>query len=483
MGVVRILAGGKGTGGRAGADKRVARARGRSSVGARAGLVGTIVGVAAAGLATGLAVERYAMWRVRGSRSDQFAAEPFALLPADRELTVYGEDNGEIHVEIVEPRGGGEPAVTMVFVHGFCLDMGTWHFQRRHLPALVGSDVRMVYYDQPGHGRSGRKPSGDYSINELGRDLRMVLDAVAPTGPLILAGHSMGAMTAMALAEQWPEFVADRVLGVAMISSSAGDLDSVALGLPEPVARVRKQLTPALSTALRVNSSIVDGARRIGSDVAWLLTKRYAFTEFDADPALVSYVEQMIAATPMEVIAGYLRTLSEHDRYAALEVFDGIETLIAVAEDDLLTPIDHAREMADLLPAAELVELANGGHLGLMAHFEVVNAQLAALVARARRAEVGRTASAADRAQADRARAKKADQAGRGERRTFRRARKVNESRRTTEDRRAADERAADERAAGERKAVDPKAADPKAVDRKAVVRKSVDRKARRNSA
>ena len=46
----------------------------------------------------------------------------------------------------------------------------------------------------------------------------------------MLVGHSMGGMTIMALAEQRPELFAERVAGVALISTSAGEVGGA--GLP-----------------------------------------------------------------------------------------------------------------------------------------------------------------------------------------------------------------------------------------------------------
>ena len=49
-----------------------------------------------------------------------------------------------------------------------------------------------------------------------------MLDLLAPTGPVVLAGHSMGGMTIMALAAARPELFGDRVRGVALVSTAAG---------------------------------------------------------------------------------------------------------------------------------------------------------------------------------------------------------------------------------------------------------------------
>ena len=52
-----------------------------------------------------------------------------------------------------------------------------------------------------------------------------MLDAVVPDGPVVLVGHSMGGMTIVALAEQHPELFGDRIVGVALISTTAGGLE------------------------------------------------------------------------------------------------------------------------------------------------------------------------------------------------------------------------------------------------------------------
>ena len=351
----------------------------------RAGIAGAIVGLAAAGVAAGIAVERYLVGKGR-SVPDPHADEPFGQLPADQVLTVRVDGDVDLHVEVVEPPGDQPADLTVVFVHGFCLDMGTFHFQRRYLPELSSPRIRMVFYDQPGHGRSGRIAAGEYTLESLGAALRRVIDTVAPSGPLVLVGHSMGGMTIMALAEQDPELFSDRVVGVALISTTAGGLDDVTFGLPEGLARFRRSLIPLLTGVNRLSPTVVERARRISSDLAWLLTKRYGFGGERPSPSLVSYVEEMNSRTRLDVIVGYLRTLFEHVRHDALTTLRGIETLVLCGEKDLLTPVTHSEEIARLLPDAKLVIIQNGGHVALMEFSDTVNRHLADLLTRAMKA-------------------------------------------------------------------------------------------------
>ena len=148
------------------------------------------------------------------------------LLPVTTVSTVAADDGVALRVEEI---GDASAPMTVVFVHGFCLHMGSWYFQRRDLPDCT--DARLVFYDQRSHGRSGRSSTGQCTIDQLDRDLAAVLRTVAPTGPVVLVGHSMGGMAIMALVRQDPELFATRVAGVALISTAAAGLMPAVLRL------------------------------------------------------------------------------------------------------------------------------------------------------------------------------------------------------------------------------------------------------------
>ena len=66
--------------------------------------------------------------------------------------------------------------MTVVFCHGLALNQDSWHYQRRDLADLAEDGARLVFWDQRGHGRSGRGDAEHATIDQLGRDLRAVLD-------------------------------------------------------------------------------------------------------------------------------------------------------------------------------------------------------------------------------------------------------------------------------------------------------------------
>jgi pimeloyl-ACP methyl ester carboxylesterase len=352
----------------------------------QAGLFGAAIGVAAAGVAVGVAAERLLLRRRSvAPPADPLAAEPFGALPYDETLTVTTADGLDLHVEIVEPNDGidldfgmaGPTEPTLIFIHGFCLDMGTFHFQRTALTRR--GDYRMVFYDQPGHGRSDKLRQGEYTLNALGEALKLVIAETVPEdGPIVLIGHSMGGMTIMALAELYPELFQDRVRAVVFISTSAGKLDEVTLGMPDFLARFSRPLIPVITGAGRLSGGVIDSVRRSGAveDLALALTRRYGFGTAAPSPALVNYVEQMNSRTGTEVVARYLRAVYTHARYPALEALKQTKTLVICGDKDKLTPPEHSAEICRILPDARFVPVPDAGHVALLERPDIVNAAL-----------------------------------------------------------------------------------------------------------
>jgi pimeloyl-ACP methyl ester carboxylesterase len=345
----------------------------RSRRARKAGIVGAVVGVAAAGLATAFAVERVLVRRSLNAPGDPYRDDDLGDQPFDRDLTVTAADGTDLHVEIVEPREPSDKP-TIVFVHGFALDMGTFYFQRRALTDL--GEYRMVFYDQPGHGRSGRLESGQYDIAALGKSLAAILDEVVPDGHIILVGHSMGGMTIMAFAEQYPEWFGNRVTGVVLISTSAGLIDKTKIGLPTLVARASAPFFPVWGGAARLGGNAIDKARVASSDLAWLLTRRYGFGDARPSPSLVTFVEQMNSKTSVETLTKYLHTLYTHNRFPALSALRGVPVLVIVGTKDYLTPVTHSEQILRHLPDAQLVKIDNSGHVVMLEKADEVNAAI-----------------------------------------------------------------------------------------------------------
>lgn len=397
----------------AGAGDIVAAAATTAAGWRRAGVAGAAIGVLAAGAAAGVAVERLTVGRGmrKKARLALDATGPYGSLRG-MPGRALADDGTELYYEVdevepAEPADGAGPdrsapgrttasgtrrrrlfgrkapaPVTVVFSHGYCLGQDSWHFQRAALRGLV----RAVYWDQRSHGRSERgRAQADgvpVGIDQLGRDLKAVIDAAAPEGRIVLVGHSMGGMTMMALADQYPALIRDRVAAVAFVGTSSGKLGEVNFGLPVAGVNAVRRVLPGVLRALGSQAELVEKGRRATADLFAGLIKRYSFSSKDVDPAVARFAERLIESTPIDVVAEFYPAFTEHDKSGALPAFRDVPVLILAGEKDLVTPSSHSEAIADVLPDAELVLVPDAGHLVMLEHPETVTDRLADLLVR-----------------------------------------------------------------------------------------------------
>lgn len=373
----------------------------------RAGVAGAAIGVVAAGAAAGVAIERLTVGRGmrRKARLALDSAGPYGALrgtPARRSprtapsCTTRSTRPSRRHRSVRAGAGlfgRKAPApVTVVFSHGYCLNQDSWHFQRAALRGVV----RTVHWDQRSHGRSGRgaaqlKDGTPVTIDQLGGDLKAVIDAAVPEGPIVLVGHSMGGMTVMALADRFPELIRERVVAVALVGTSSGRLGEVNFGLPVAGVNAVRRVLPGVLKALGQQAALVERGRRATADLFAGVIKRYSFAGRDVDPAIERFAERMIEGTPIDVVAEFYPAFTDHDKTAALAHFAELPVLVLAGVKDLVTPSEHSEAIADLLPDAELVLVPDAGHLVMLEHPEVVTDRLADLLVRAGAVPAGAT--------------------------------------------------------------------------------------------
>jgi pimeloyl-ACP methyl ester carboxylesterase len=328
--------------------------------------VGIVLGGVMLGVGAGIAAERALVRRDR-RRPDPEAGERFGGLRG-RPATVTSHDGVRLHLEEL----GSGPC--LVFSHGFSLTQDAWHYQRRDLPA----EFRCVFFDQRGHGRSGRPADHDYSLDALAGDLAAVLDWTGEER-VVLVAHSMGGMAALKLAEREPERMGGQVAGLALVDSTYAD----ALKGMSAAVTARGALTvqrSAIKLAFKFfGQDPVRAAqlRRRGSDLGYLGTRLFGFGS-SPSPGQVAFVDRMLAGTDIEVWAKVFPSLIDFDLSHVLETLD-LPTLVAVGDADRLTPPASARHMVERIPGARLLVLEDAGHLAFLEEHEVLDAELTVL--------------------------------------------------------------------------------------------------------
>ncbi|WP_420120532.1 alpha/beta fold hydrolase [Nakamurella sp.] len=371
-----------------------------STVGRILGTAGIVTGVVGAAAFGGVTAQRMAVRKYQAAQAallTEPGADPgFEALPSDRTYSVDSWDGVALHVEEIGPL---DAPLTVIFAHGWTLRLGSWHYQRLGLagpgfgappPADAARPARrraappaarLVFYDHRSHGKSTRAPEGHSTMDYLASDLRSVIDTAAPTGPVVLIGHSMGGMAIFTLAAQDPDLFAERIAGVGLVCTGAtylkpSELSKLLIVGGNPLVRVIKEVGSRYP-------AIFERGRSSNRDAVWMLTRSLGFSRKDVSGALVDYLDEMVSATPVEVIAEFLPTLFAHDQTAAVPALAGIPTMIVAGDQDRMTPLDRSERIAEVLPEAEIVVAQGSGHMTMMEDPELTNDALRRLLQRA----------------------------------------------------------------------------------------------------
>jgi len=228
--------------------------------------------------------------------------------------------------------GTGEP---IVFLHGFPLDRQMWQPQ---IEGLSGH-YRVLAFDYPGFGDSSPSTEG-FTIDSLADITADFLDAIGITGRAIVAGLSMGGYVALAFARRHPE----RLRALILADTRAEADSEEAKANRDLLAEVARQEGPAAVIDKMLPKLIEEGPLANLPDVVKMLTQIAGRQTATAIVHALQAMKERPDATP------------DLSRIA-------VSTLVIVGENDLLTPPQVAKLMADHIVGSSLVTIPGVGHI------------------------------------------------------------------------------------------------------------------------
>jgi pimeloyl-ACP methyl ester carboxylesterase len=300
--------------------------------------------------------------------------EPLPVPPVGS-TTVVTEDGTELHAQV-----GGHPEaqLTMVFVHGFLARTLEFDMQWNHF----SDKTRMIRYDHRNHGRSGRSVQA-IDVKTLARDLGSVIEQLAPAGPVVLVGHSMGGMTSLALALERPDLFADRVAGVCLLATGAGHyVDG------HPVENSlrwvsRRHLLALNLLGFRLLAPVLELVRPRRTHTMRWVTRKVMFGSADVDPAMLSMTHALLEEPRLSTLASLQGALLRHDALRALDALKRVPVAIVTGSEDRLTRPEHSVRMAqDIGTGAHLTVVPGAGHIVNQTRPAEVNAAIDRLLGR-----------------------------------------------------------------------------------------------------
>ncbi|MBX8690628.1 alpha/beta hydrolase [Mycolicibacterium fortuitum] len=246
---------------------------------------------------------------------------------------------------------------TVVLLHGLCLTRQSWYRPAQHLRR---GDIRVIQYDHRGHGRSGGAPLHTYTPDRLAQDLAEVLTALQVSGPLTLAGHSMGGIAALSYLSRPVDQQPVRPAGLVLVATAAGHLTEHGLG--------RLLALPGIDTAI----GLAQHVPHILSEHLMRSLARPLCELVTHDKTISASLSQAFRSTPISTALGFLHSLKTFDQRDVLPTIAATTTVISGGAD-ILTPPAHSEEMAAAISGATHIHLPNAGHMLLQEAASVVS--------------------------------------------------------------------------------------------------------------
>lgn len=200
-----------------------------------------------------------------------------------------------------------------------------------------------------------------YTIDRLADDLTQVLDALTVSGPVTLAGHSMGAI---ALLRYLARPAAKRPVephGLVLIGAGGGALTR------HGASRVLK--TPLLDAAVTLAAHVparyaLSPLRALLGPTCTVISRHAGLPDIEHD-ALLGTALRALTHTDLRAAIGFLVSLRDFEQRHTIADITA-HTAVISGEHDALTPPILGAELAAGIPGATHVLLPTAGHMPLL---------------------------------------------------------------------------------------------------------------------
>ncbi|MGH7663510.1 MAG: alpha/beta fold hydrolase [Gemmatimonadaceae bacterium] len=223
--------------------------------------------------------------------------------------------------------------VPVVFIHGFPHNRTLWAPQ---FGAFLDR-CRCIAPDLRGFGESAAAPP--FTVDRYADDVAKLLTTLG-IDRAVIVGLSMGGYVAFAF---WRRHH-DRARGLVLADTRAGADDAEGVEKRRALIELAREQGSAAVAAAQITGMVGRSTR-------------------EKHPDIVDAVYAMLETATVEGIVGALEAMiARPDSTATLQTID-VPALIIVGDEDVLTPVAHAREMHRLIAGSRLEILSGAGHL------------------------------------------------------------------------------------------------------------------------
>jgi len=230
-----------------------------------------------------------------------------------------------------ETHGQGAP---LVFVSGITIDHRFWRQQVRGLQ----KDFQVTVFDNRDVGRT-ECAVNEYEIEDMANDLIALLDHLKLES-VHLVGFSMGGFIAQSLSVRYPERIQSLIL--------AGT-----------AARVSNRTRRIIINWLQLAASL-PREQALKEMMLWTYSTKF----FENEQNMKNVLQQLLNGEHMQTLAQFERQAKaqKHSDWTEVSKQIKVPTLVLVGAEERVFSVDDARQLAMLIPDAQLYVFENQAH-------------------------------------------------------------------------------------------------------------------------
>ncbi|MBW4687146.1 MAG: alpha/beta hydrolase [Komarekiella atlantica HA4396-MV6] len=295
-----------------------------------------------------------------------------ATFPKGRQSLIITDAKGYPVQIAYGEKGIGKP---LIFLHG----MGSWSYNWRNSIAPLSKYFRVICFDAKGYGFSekplSRREDNGHQVIELERIIQALCDE-----PPVIVAESLGALVALALAQENPQLIGRLVVVNAPIFAEQLPHWAMELIAQAPLEivqtidslRLAYFLAPLVREIMAIERRgvLFDPSILTQEDVYWIT---YPFIELPG--TLVKVAEEL------QIAAREIKNFQENKPNMLSKIQNSLDTimcptLILWGEQDSWFPASHGEKLHQHLLNSRLQILPNCCHDASTGAFKVVNAAI-----------------------------------------------------------------------------------------------------------
>jgi pimeloyl-ACP methyl ester carboxylesterase len=255
---------------------------------------------------------------------------------------------------------------TLIFTHGWSTTAQIWYYFRKAL----GGKYNLIFWDEPGLGKSKQPTNDDYSLTKYATDLKNIVATVPANQKIILVGHSIGGMIIQQLFKDYPGFAKDKIKGIALFNTTYINPIKTALFGDFFIKLQNILIKPALYIQAytwpiwQLNNlfSFLNGSLHIAGYVSGFRGNQ---TRNE-----LNFTTQLMLTSRVDTVAKGTLGMLRLDTISILPSIS-VPALVIGGQNDIMTKAFASEVIAKNIPNSTLHIIKNNGHMGPLENAKV----------------------------------------------------------------------------------------------------------------